>query len=169
MREHDGRNDALLHAIGPIARDIYAVAGGSREQLFDYAMKHNRECAQPMDAKEVGRVTDSVWKMTVEGRNWIGRPGAFMPLDEMAGFRGNSDALYLLAFLRAREGKDLTFWIANGLAETPDFSWSRKRLAAARQSLIELGLIKMIAGPKQGSPALYRWTNPAWSISTSYS
>ena len=81
-----------------------------------------------MDAKEVGRVTDSVWKMTVEGRNWIGRPGKFMPLDEMAGFRGNSDALYLLAFLRAREGKNSTFWIANGLAETPDFSWSRKRL-----------------------------------------
>src|SRR5262249_22517918 len=52
MREHDGRNDALYLAIGPIARQIHQ-ASGSLGDLLDVARKFNAQCAEPMENKEV--------------------------------------------------------------------------------------------------------------------
>ena len=65
------------------------------------------------------------------------------------------DAFALLAWLRAHQGSESTFWIANGLAE--NFGWRRHRFAAARSRLIELDYIVQIQKPFQGSNALYRW------------
>ena len=103
MVEHDGRNEALFRVIGPTAREVHS-AGGTRDQLFDVAWQHNADCIQPMTVAEVSKVVASVWKMTIEGRNWFGQHGAFMGLhevDNMVG-GGDQDAFLLLAFLRAR-------------------------------------------------------------------
>jgi hypothetical protein len=163
MIEHDGRNDALLHAIGPIARDIYAIEGGSREQLFDCAMKHNQECAQPMDAMEVGRVTDSVWKMTVEGRNIIGmRPGVVLDgalANEIA--RSDPDLLLMLIFLRANNGPHSEFMITNdGLAKI--LRWRTTRVSVTRNRLLTGGYVVRTRTARQHKPALYRWDNRAF-------
>jgi len=152
MIEGDGRNDALFHAIGPAAWEIYAK-GGTRDQLFDVAISHNQESAQPMTVEEVHKVVASVWKMTTQHRNWIGRSGERRT--ELAGFSANVDAWYLLEFLRVSEGASTTFWIANGLAER--FGWTRKRLANAREHLIELGYIVRVKPAWSKSPASYTW------------
>jgi hypothetical protein len=157
MLEHDGRNEALYRAIGPPARDIHR-RGGTREQLFALAMKHNAEC-EPMEVAEVDRIVDSVWKKTVEYKNYIGRPGVFIDLpDFMRLLTGNQDALTLLGFLRLHQGIDATFMCTNSLAET--FGWRRQRLADARRALIELGYFKPMRQAGKGHPALFRW-NPA--------
>src|SRR5262249_10755896 len=54
---------------------------------------------------------------------------------------------------------DATFWIANGLAET--FGWSRQRLAAARESIIQRGYIRRLRAASNNQPALYRWSSLA--------
>src|SRR5262249_13787308 len=114
MCEHDGRNTALFLAIGPIARKIHQ-ASRSRDELLEIARKHNAQCAQPMEDMEVNRIADSVWGMTLEGRNIIGIPTAFCLTHEHLSIE-DSDAFKLLAFLRAHQGPHAHFMCANGLA-----------------------------------------------------
>ena len=67
----------------------------------------------------------------------------------------DQDAFILLAFLRAQQGSWSTFMIANGL--TVVLRWRVKRLAAARNRLIEMGYIARIRQPANGVPALFKW------------
>jgi hypothetical protein len=57
--------------------------------------------------------------------------------------------------MRAHDGPDSTFWVANGLVET--FGWTRKRLAAARRRLVELGYLRRIRQAGKRHAALYCW------------
>jgi hypothetical protein len=123
MREHDGRNTALFLAIGPTARDIN-LAGGTREQLLRIARQHNAQCAEPMEDKEVNQIVDSVWGMTLDGRNFIGRPGAFMDITDVDRMiADDQDALLLLLFLRGHQSPRATFMCANGLGRR--LGWGR--------------------------------------------
>jgi hypothetical protein len=82
--------------------------------------------------------------------------GAWLGYAEIATMlNGDQDAILLLAFLRAHNGPWSTFMVANGLTET--FRWPTKRLAAARERLIELGHLERVRRPANGRPALYRW------------
>jgi len=154
MREHDGRNTALFLTIGPIARKVHQACG-SRDELLDIARKHNAQCAQPMEDREVNKIVDSVWGMTLEGRNVIGLSEAFCLTREHLSIP-DSDAFKLLAFLRLHQGPHAHFMCANeGLAEK--FGWARKRLAHARHTLIELGYLVPTRQAGRGNPALFRW------------
>jgi hypothetical protein len=153
LRAGDGRNKELFRTIGPIAREVYAENKGI-DVLLDAAMKHNRDCEQPLAIEEVGKIVKQVWKMTTEHRNWIGR-GSDRRTEVFSFITGNIDAFGLLEFLRVNEGASARFWIANGLAET--FGWDRKRLARARDCLIDLGYIRQIKQAWSGSPAEYIW------------
>ena len=154
MREHDGRNNALFKAVGPAAREIHR-RGGTREQLFALAMKHNAEC-QPMEVSEVNGIVDSVWSKTAEGKNFIGRPGVFIDTpDFMRLLIESQDALVLLQFLRLHQSINSTFMCTNTLADT--FGWHRIRLANARRILIEHGYLKAVRQAGRGHPALFRW------------
>ncbi len=158
MREHDGRNNALFQAIGPAARDI-KLAEGSREQLLRIALQLNAQCAEPMENKEVNQIVDSVWGMTLEGRNFIGRPGAFMDITDMDRMiADDQDALLLLLFLRGHQGPHATFMCANGLGK--QLGWGEDRLARARRRLIERGYLKSIRQAGRGHPALFQWDYP---------
>jgi hypothetical protein len=152
MREHDGRNNALFAAIGPIARGIHRACG-TREHLFQMAMQHNSQCAQPMEESEVSKIVENVWGMTREGRNYIGVHGLFCLRAEHLEMEAH--ALQLLAFLRAHQGPHAVFWCSNGLAD--QFGWDRRRFAHARQALIEQGYIVLVRQAGRGRPALYRW------------
>jgi Bifunctional DNA primase/polymerase, N-terminal len=158
MREHDGRNNALFQAIGPPARDIN-LAGGSREQLLRIALQLNAQCAEPMENKEVNQIVDSVWGMTLDGRNFIGRPGAFMDITDLDRMIADDpDALLLLMFLRGPQSPRATFMCANGLGRR--LGWGEDRLGRARRRLIERGYIRLIRQAGRGSPALFRWDYP---------
>jgi hypothetical protein len=67
----------------------------------------------------------------------------------------DQDAFVLLAFLRAKQGPWATFMVANGLTEV--LHWQRKRLAAARTRLIEMGYLIPLRQAGQGVPALFKW------------
>jgi hypothetical protein len=126
------------------------------DALIDVARTRNEECEPPLEEKEVMTVVQSAWRYTQAGTNRFGQRGAWMPaLEVTCMVQQEPDVLALLAWLRAHEGPDSTFWIANGLAEY--FGWRRHRLAAARSRLIEMGRIVQIQKPHQGSNALYRW------------
>jgi hypothetical protein len=155
MREHDGRNTALFMAIGPIARKTHQACG-SRDELLEIARKHNAECAEPMEDREVNRIVDSVWGMTLEGRNIIGIPTAFCLTHEHLSIE-DSDAFKLLAFLRAHQGPHAHFMCANGLAAREEFDWDPRRIARARRILIELGYLIPVKQAGRGHAALYRW------------
>ena len=152
MRDGDGRNKELFRTIGPVAREVYADGHGI-DDLFNAAMSHNHDCAEPLAVEEVRTIVNSVWKMTLEHRNWIGRSGDRRT--EVASFFGNADAYLLLEWLRVNEGASSSFWIANGLAEK--FGWTVKRFTGAREHLIELGYVMLARRPRQGHPALYAW------------
>src|SRR5262249_14611205 len=155
MREHDGRNAALFMALGPIARKIHQACG-SRDEVLESARKHNAECAQPMEGKEVNRIVDSVWGMTLEGRNIIGIPTAFCLTHEHLSIE-DSDAFKLLAFLRAHQGPHAHFMCTNGLASREEFDWDPRRIARARRILIELGYLAPVKQAGRGHAALFRW------------
>jgi hypothetical protein len=105
MREHDGRNNALFRAIGPIARDIN-LAGGTREQLLNIGQQLNAQCAEPMEDMEVNQIVDSVWGMTLDGHNFIGCPGVFMDITDLDRMiADDQDALLLLMFLRGHQSR----------------------------------------------------------------
>jgi len=152
MRDHDGRNNALFMALGPIARDIHRACG-TREQLLGNALEHNAQCAQPMEHGEVSKIVDNVWSMTREGRNYIGMSSHFCLRVEDVDMDAN--AFKLLAFLRAHQGLHSQFWCTNALAER--FGWDRRRFAEARRTLIEQGHIVLVRQAGRGHPALFRW------------
>jgi hypothetical protein len=112
-----------------------------------------------MALEEVNKVVDSVWRITCEGRNWIGFRDKLKR--ELSSLRDQPDAYYLLHHLRATTAGSAEFWIANGLAD--HFGWSRKRFAEARQCLVELGFVQQIKRPWPGHPAVYVW--PGWRSS----
>jgi hypothetical protein len=157
MRDHDGRNNALFLALGPVANEIHA-RHGSRDELLAVALRYNQEAAEPMTTEEATKVADSVWGWTIAGRNHIGAHALVMRQHEAISLieHGDHDALVLLNFLRAHHGPLAPpFWIANALAST--FGWTIKRLSKARSRLVERGILRRIRPAWQGNPAPYSW------------
>jgi hypothetical protein len=147
-----GRNVALFRRSARAAHHC-----DDFDQLLDYAQTQNEQFGEPMPDTEVVKVAKSVWKMQSEGRNRFGQHGAYVPLDlsrKLA--RSNPDAYALYGVLKAENGPDSIFYIANGMAETViNFGWYRLR--RARKLLIELGLVVVVRPATQHCPALYRW------------
>lgn len=126
---------------------------------YDTPSNNNAQCSQPMDMSEVQKVTANVWNMTLEGRNYIGRPGVFVDMCDVDRlFAVDQDAFLLLSYLRARNSPRSTFMATNGLAEP--LGWTVKRVAAARGTLEALHYIIRVKRAWTGSPALYRWPWP---------
>ena len=117
-----------------------------------------------MEATEVTKIASSVWKMTTEGRNRFGQHGSWLPTHEVNRLIGEPDTLVLLTFLKANNGPDAEFMIANGLAEGPNakLPMNRKRLSSARDRLLELGYVRLtrVAGGWDRKPALFKWCSP---------
>ncbi len=110
-----------------------------------------------MEHTEVAKVAKSAWGYTESGENCFGQHGVWFATPEANELITSSqDEFLLLSYLRANNGPDSTFWVADGLAGT--LRWRRQRLAAARHSLIQRGYIKRLRGGNQYTgPALYRW------------
>jgi hypothetical protein len=152
MREGDGRNNALFDRLrreAPHCDDF--------DQLLDRARTLNEDFAEPMQDTEIVRTAQSVWKMQSEGRNRIGH-GSWLPTADVEALIAEPHMLALLNWLKAQNGPDSTFWIADGLAER--WGWPRRKLKEARERLIEMGRIVRIGRPRPGHPALYRWRAP---------
>jgi hypothetical protein len=149
--ETGARNNSLFRAC---MRQAHGCA--SLDDLLAFAREANAIYSPPLEEMEVMNVVKSAWTYTERGQNRFGQHGAWFPVDEVAAMLQYQDAFVLLAFLRAHEGLQATFMIANGLAGK--FGWPRQRLATARKCLVELGYIDRIRKAATGLPALFRWS-----------
>ena len=113
MRDGDGRNNALFKLLGRAAHNC-----DDFEQLLDYAQTRNAELGEPMPDMEVLKVAKSVWKMQIEGRNRFGQFGAYVPLQLSRKLARTPDAYALYGVLKAENGPNSIFPIANAMAET---------------------------------------------------
>jgi hypothetical protein len=133
----------------------------NRMALVSMAQAFNEtHCSPQLDEEEILTIASSAWRYTERGDNRFGQHGAYFDAGEVACMImcQDQDAFVLLAFLRAKQGPWSTFMVANGLTET-FVGWSRKRLAAARHRLIELGYLTPLRQAGRGHPALYRWAD----------
>ena len=126
------------------------------DALVDVARTRNQECEPPLEDTKVMEIATWAWKKTEQGLNLTGQGhGAWFPITEIIGMSQDQDAFFLLAFLRAHQGPDATFMVANGLAAS--LGWSLNRLRAARSRLIKRGYFNQVQLPVKGTPARYRW------------
>jgi hypothetical protein len=94
--------------------------------------------------------------MQVEGRNRFGQHGAWFTTDQTNWLIDrDQDAALLVWFLKANQGPDSIFMVANGLANR--LGWTVKRLASARKLARELGIIVCVRKARQHLAAEYRW------------
>ncbi|WP_265570856.1 bifunctional DNA primase/polymerase [Sphingomicrobium nitratireducens] len=126
-------------------RRCMTLAAGCSD--FDELMKEAHTmnaalCYERLPDLEVMRVAASAWSLETTGQNWFGR-GRRVVIDHtevdnlMANF---PDAFMLLTILRRRHYAHPTFMAPNGMAsEMPGGGWTRKRLAAARNQLVDIG------------------------------
>jgi hypothetical protein len=149
--EIGARNNSLYRAC---MRQAHGCT--SFDDQLAFARETNASYSPPLEEMEVMNVAKSAWDYTERGQNRFGQHGAWFPVDEVAAMLPYQDGFVLLAFLRAQEGPQATFMIANALAEK--FGWPRQRLAAARRCLIELGYVEQIRRATTGRAALFRWT-----------
>jgi hypothetical protein len=129
----------------------------SFDALLDVARTQNDQANMPPlnDAKVV-KITQSAWRYTEKGTNRFGQHGVWFTTQEAnALITTDPDQFLLLAYLRANNGPDGTFMVANGLASVMPLP--RKRLAAARHRLEQTQLEMVRPASKYTGPALYRW------------
>src|SRR5262249_20931669 len=114
------------------------------------------EHTPPMPSEEIMQVAENAWNYTEQGRNYFGQHGIwFSTLEYSQMVLDDGDAFRLLTYLKMQNGVYARFMIANGMAAA--FKWSRKRLAVARQRLLDLQIIEQTRAASSQGPALYKW------------
>lgn len=158
------RNTALFRHLMRAARGC-----DSLDDLLDVARTFSDlRCTEPLPDSQVIAAARSAWGYEQRGENKFGQPGVwFSSAEALPMITGNPDGFLLLSFLRAANGPNSTFMVANGLADRLD--WTRKRLAGARARLVASGQVVVArnAGRSIGA-ALYRWPGKGWSELTTY-
>ena len=127
------------------------------DDLLDVARAFNDDCLPPDSDMTVVKTAASAWKRTLGGKVQHGMVSVPRPAITTLALK-NPDALALLTVLAALNGRDSTFWIANGMAGTR-VGLSIQRLVRARNELLKRGIIQQVSTARQHSPALYRWGN----------
>ena len=155
QKQGEGRNDDLWRRL---MRDAHHV--DDFEQLLDRAETLNQEYVEPMQQAEITKIARSAWGYTERGENRFGQHGAWFPTDEANELiQASPDDFLLLAYLRANNKPDATFWITNGLHKV--FGWKRERLAASRERIIQRGYVYRLRHAHTNAPALYPWSKGA--------
>jgi hypothetical protein len=149
MRDGDGRNKEFFAHLGRAAHHV-----DDFEQLLDYARTQNEHFGEPIQVMDTAK---SVWRMQCEGRNRFGQFGSYVPLDLVTRLATtNPDALALYSVLKARNGPNSIFPIANAMADSA-IAFGRERLRAARKLVVGWKLVEQVSPQTQHKPALYRW------------
>jgi len=149
--EFGTRNDALFRKCMKEARYC-----DNFDDLLDVARTRNEQFSPPLPDDEVLKIVKSAWRYQVCGLNRFGTPGVYFGADEAnALIRSDQDGFVLLAFLRANNGPNRTFVVANALHET--LGWTRKRLSAARKRLEQDHLWQVKSPSTYTGAASYRW------------
>jgi len=110
-----------------------------------------------MEDAEVIKIARSAWGYTERGDNRFGQFGAYVPLELVNRLATtNPDALALLNVLKAHNGPNSVFPIANAMSDTAiALGW--RRLAEARKLIVNWGLVEQVSPQTRHRPAQYRW------------
>jgi hypothetical protein len=140
----------------------HAPACDDFPQLLDVAETFVAECCEirrghPVTPDEIAKTARSVWLITERGENRFSDHAAVLSVAEANQFIRFPECLGFLAWLKAQNGPDATFMIADGLA--PTIGFSRDLLRRCRRQLRETGIIHMVSAAKPGVAAFYRWGN----------
>jgi hypothetical protein len=135
------------------------------DALLNAARVFNDHCSPLLTDDEVIRTARSAWDYTAAGRNRFGQHGAWIPVELSRKLARHPYACALYVVLRAENGPDSVFPIANAMAGTTiNFGW--RRFAQARKVVTSLGLVEKVSPQTQHKPALYRWPRspglPKW-------
>ena len=127
------------------------------DELLDVARTANDNFLPPMGDAEVIKIAQSAWDYTQRGDNRFGHFGAYVPLELVTRLATtNPDALALFNVLKARNGPNSVFPIANAMADTAiALGW--RRMANARKLIVNLGLVEQVSPQTRHRPARYRW------------
>src|SRR5215831_10844400 len=109
----------------------------------------------PLEEAEVMRTAKSVWKMTTEGRNRFGQYGAWLSVSDVDRLVSDPHLCALLSWLKAHNGPDRHFFVADGLKDK--FGWPRRQFTKARRAAIDGGWIVQASVPRRGHAAAYVW------------
>lgn len=154
--EEGRRNQSLWRECMAAARQC-----GSMAELIEVAAERNGSIfREPLSDQEVLGIVASAWAKELSGDNWFGRGNrVVLEAAEIDGLlHDDPDAFVLLTILRRHHWRR-QFVIANAMAETmPRGGWARKRFAAARRRLTEIGAIQEIRpATRQSGPAVYQF------------
>ena len=164
----------------PIARYVHAVqrtvagvpVGQRNKAVFRHCMQQARHCDTLDDLLDVARTfngnlpvslpdseviktAQSAWGYEERGQNRFGQPGVSLTKRHIDELWSHGDALLLFMRLRAINGAESEFWIADGYAS--ELGWTLLRLRKARNALQYLGYIARTRRGTPGWPATYRW------------
>jgi len=143
MRRGDGRNNALFRQL---AREAHGC--DNLEDLLRRALELNSEFAEPMTEDRVMSTVQSVWKMTQEGRNRFGRHGAYLPTASVDEHVGEPYLLTLISWLKAHNGPNAEFLVADGLED--GLRWLKRAPRIGQLGRLFVDLIVWIA--RTGAP-----------------
>jgi hypothetical protein len=159
MQANSGRNNALFNALCKEARhlapdlDVFiSLARELNQQLFGV----------PMIDSRVVNTAKSVFGYVESGQLRTGAHGAWFKKPQAQELARDPYLLALIAWLKAENGPDAEFLVADGLAEPEYLDWPRERLQHARRRARTDGWIVQIRKPYPGVAALYRWGPTAY-------
>lgn len=129
------------------------------DTLLDVAQTRNREFFPPMPDAEVLKVVKSAWGYTERGENWFGVGRVVTVTHDIVDKLAATDphALALLSILKRHHWGRPEFVLAKSMAKS--LGWTEERFKAARDRLVESGLIFCIrpGGRGRNDPPVYGW------------
>ena len=132
------------------------------DDLLRFAHAHNLEAlAEPLPDDEAVGVARKAWDYEARGENRFGQEQTVnLSRSQVMALVAKPDAYVLLSLLKVHNWDRVTFFVANEMAPTmPNGGWSRKRLAAARADLMQLGFLTQVRRPSQAhGAAIYRFS-----------
>jgi Bifunctional DNA primase/polymerase, N-terminal/Primase C terminal 1 (PriCT-1) len=152
MQANSGRNNTLFDILRKEARRLPQTL----EAFIDRARQVNQTFGEPMIDSRVVNTAKSVFRYVETGELRTGDHGAWFQRPHVQSLVREPHLFALIGWLKAENGPDSEFWIANGLAAA-HLGWPIDQLREARTRAIQLGWIEIIAQPAKGRNALYRW------------
>jgi hypothetical protein len=153
MREGSGRNATLFHALCKVARHLPP----SLDAFADWAREHNGKFGVPMTDAEVFDTAKSVFGYVERGELRTGEHGAWFVYRQAQELARDPYLFALIAWLKAENGPESEFWVADGLCSPKYLHWPIGRLRYARDKAMETEWIKRIVEPAKGRNAVYVW------------
>ncbi|MDO5643881.1 MAG: bifunctional DNA primase/polymerase [Paracoccus sp. (in: a-proteobacteria)] len=145
------RNDSLWRYCMAQARHCDDV-----EALIDVAVSWTDAMPEPLSGLEAERCARSAWGYETAGKNYLGlkKPQVTAADKVMDALLHAPDALVLLQYFQRWHGNRPAFAIApRAMSEAGSPPWPRRRIADARDVLLELDFIEELEAPERGKRA----------------